>query len=114
MAPGTFDTTEKFHEEMIEDTIAQLPPEELQQSKGPIGLFSLTCAPLSKNESPLSSEEIVAHVIPLRKLGSGVLVFREIELYKMSTFVNRFTKNRIHFAVRLPLLLGSFEAAMHP
>ncbi len=109
IAPGTFDTTEKFHEEMIDDTIAQLPSEELEQSKGPIGLFSLTCAPLSSNESPLSAEEIVTHIVALRKLGSGVLVFREIELYKMSTFVNRFTKNRIHFAVGLSVLVRAMQ-----
>ena len=109
MAPGTFDTTEKFHEEMIEDTIGQLPPEELAQSKGAMGLFSLTCAPLSKNQPPLSSEEVVKHVVALRKLGSGVLVFREVELYKMSTFVNRFTKNRIHFAVGLSVLVRAMQ-----
>ena len=109
MAPGTFDTTEKFHEEMIEDTIAQLPADELAQSKGAIGLFSLACAALSKDKPGLSPEEIVAHVVALRKLGSGVLVFREIELYKMSTFVNRFTKNRIHFAVGLSILVRAMQ-----
>ena len=109
MAPGTFNTTEKFHEEMIEDTIAQLPADELAQSKGPIGLFSLTCAPLSKDKLSLSTEEIVAHVAALRKLGSGVLVFREVELYKMSTFVNRFTKSRIHFAVGLSILVRALQ-----
>lgn len=109
MAPGTFDTTEKFHEEMIEDTIAHLPAEELEQSKGPIGLFSLTHASISKDKPSLSAEEIVAHVVALRKLGSGVLVFREIELYKMSTFVNRFTKSRIHFAVGLSILVRAMQ-----
>jgi hypothetical protein len=109
MAPGTFDSTEKFHEEMIEDTVAKLPQEELAQSKGPIGLFSLACAPAGEDKSGLSASEIVAHVVALRKLGSGVLVFRERELYKMSTFVNRFTKSRIHFAVGLSILVRAMQ-----
>lgn len=109
MAPGTFDTTEKFHEEMIEDTIAQLPKEELEQSKGAIGLFSLNCAAPAKDKPALSPKEIVEHVIALRRLGSGVLVFRERELYKMSTFVNRFTKGRVHFAVGLSVLVRAMQ-----
>jgi hypothetical protein len=109
MAPGTFDTTEKFHEEMIEDTIARIPKEELAQSKGAIGLFSLTCSSMAKDKPPLSAEEIIAHVVALQKLGSGVLVFRELELYKMSTFVNRFTKCRIHFAVGLSVLVRAMQ-----
>jgi hypothetical protein len=109
MAPGSFDSTERFHEEMIEDTIAQLPSEELEQSKGSIGLFSLTCAAFGKDQPGLSTIEIIEHVDALRKLGSGVLVFRELELYKMSTFVSRFTRSRIHIAGGLSLMLR----AMH-
>ncbi|HEY4979134.1 MAG TPA: hypothetical protein VII25_08230 [Candidatus Acidoferrum sp.] len=109
MAPGRFDTTEKFHEEMIEDSLAQLPKEELEQSKGSIGLFSLTCAPQAKDQPGLSAREIVEHVEALRKLGSGALVFRERELYKMSTVVNRFTKGRIHFAVGLSILVRALQ-----
>jgi hypothetical protein len=109
MAPGTFDTTEKFHEEMIEDTLASVPKEELEQSKGAIGLFSLNCAPPAKDKPGLSPKEILEHVEALRKLGTGTLVFRERELYKMSTYVNRFTKCRIHFAVGLSI----FVRTMH-
>ena len=109
MAPGTFDTTEKFHEEMIEDTLTSVPKEELEQSKGAIGLFSLNCAPLAKDKPGLSPKEVLEHVEALRKLGTGTLVFRERELYKMSTYVNRFTKCRIHFAVGLSI----FVRTMH-
>jgi hypothetical protein len=37
--------------------------------------------------------------------GYGVMVFRLPELYQMSTFVNRYTKARIHFAVGLSVLV---------
>ncbi len=113
MAPGKFDTTEKFHEEMIEHTLAQLPNEELEQSKGAIGLFSLTCAPQTMDQPGLSPQEIVEHVEALRKLGSGALVFRELELYKMSAYVNRFTKGRIHFAIGLSVMVRALHDRYH-
>jgi hypothetical protein len=109
MAPGRFDLAEKYHQEMVEDTLAQLPKEETEKSKGSIGLFTLSVEPPFKTLAALSANEIVEHVAQLRKLGSGVLVFRERELYKMSAFVNRFTKSRIHFAVGLSI----FVRAMH-
>ncbi len=109
LAPGRFDLAEKYHEEMIEDTLAQLPKEEMEQSKGSIGLFTISVEPPVKTLLALNAKEIAEHVEPLRKLGSGVLVFRERELYKMSSFVNRYTKARIHFAVGLSV----FVRAMH-
>ena len=109
MAPGRFDLAEKYHQEMIEDTLAQLPREELEGSKGSIGLFTLSVEPPVKELAVLTAKEIAEHVFQLRKLGSGVLVCRERELYKMSSFVNRFTKGRIHFAVGLSI----FVRAMH-
>jgi hypothetical protein len=109
MAPGRFDAAEKYHQEMIQDTLAQLPKEELKESKGSIGLFSITVEPSNKDSAALSAREIAQHVEELRRLGSGLLVFRERELYKMSLFVNRFTKSRIHFAIGLSI----YVRAMH-
>jgi hypothetical protein len=109
MAPGTFATTEKFHEEMIGDTLARVPKEELEQSKGSIGLFSLNCAPTVKGKPGLSAKEVLEHVDALKKLGRGTLVFRQRELYKMSTYVNRFTKCRIHFAVGLSIFVRTLH-----
>lgn len=109
MAPGTFDTTELFHKEMIEDTLAQLPKDELEHGKGSIGLFSLTGAPSAMGVAGFSAKQIVEHTEALRKLGSGAMVFRELELYKMSAFVSRYTKGRIHFAVGLSVLVRALE-----
>lgn len=109
MAPGRFDTPEKYHQEMIEDSLAQLPKEELEQSKGSIGLFAFAVESPTKELPLLTAREITEHVEQLRKLGSGVMVFRERELYTMSAFVNRYTKSRIHFAVGLSI----FVRALH-
>src|SRR5271165_2500801 len=105
MAPGRFDLAEKYHQEMIEDTLATLPKEESEKNKGSIGLFTLTVAPTANGFESLTAREITEHVGQLRRLGSGVLVFRERELYKMSAFVSRFTNGRIYFAVGLSLFV---------
>lgn len=109
MAPGRFDLGEKYHQQMIEDTLAQLPKEELELTKGSIGFFTLSVEPPGKSLVAFTAKAITEHVAQLRTLGSGVLVFRERELYKMSSFVNRYTKSRIHFAVGLSV----FVRAMH-
>ena len=51
------------------------------------------------------------HVDDLQKLGYGVMVFRARELYTMSAFVNRYTKSRIHFAIRLTVLVRVLQDA---
>jgi hypothetical protein len=109
LAPGAFDLVQEFHAELIRTTVAQIPQEDPAQSKGAIGLFCLSGEGNPVTQSPLSAPEIVEHVEELHKLGSGVLVFREQELYKMCAFVNRFTKARIHFAVGLSIPIWALQ-----
>jgi hypothetical protein len=109
LAPGAFDLVQEFHAELIQTTVAQIPQEDLAQSKGAIGLFCLSGEGNPVTQSPLSAPEIVEHVEELHKLGSGVLVFREQELYKMCAFVNRFTKARIHFAVGVSIPIRALQ-----
>jgi hypothetical protein len=109
LAPGAFDLVQYFHGELIQTTMAQIPQQDLAQSKGAIGFFCLSGEGNPMTQSPLSAPEIVEHVQELHKLGSGVLVFRENELYKMCAFVNRFTKARIHFAVGLSITIWALQ-----
>jgi len=109
LAPGAFDIVQDFHAKLIQTTLAQIPKEELEESKGALGLFCLGAVGNTMKPSPLSASEIVEHVEALQKLGSGVMVFREQELYKMCGFVNRFTKARIHFAVGLSIVVWALQ-----
>jgi len=109
LAPGAFDLVQEFHAKLIQTTVAQIPQEDLAQSKGAIGLFCLSEEGNPVTKSPLSAPQVVEHVEELHKLGSGVLVFREQELYKMCAFVNRFTKARIHFAVGLSTTIWALQ-----
>ncbi len=109
LAPGAFDVVQYFHAQLIQTTLAQIPREDVAQSKGAIGFFCLSGEGNPITKSPLSAAQIVEHVEELHKLGSGVLVFREQELYKMCAFVNRFTKAPIHFAVGLSITIWALQ-----
>lgn len=109
LVPSTFNLVEPLHEKMIETTLASLPKQELEQDKGSIGLFCFSCAASGSGQPTLPAAQILEHVDGLQRLGRGVIIFRQRELYKMGAFVNRFTKARIHFAVGLPMLIRALQ-----
>ena len=109
LAPGKFETVETLHARLIRDALAELPAEDLQVSKGELGLFCLSTEAESHLEMSALLSMMVAHVYELQRLGYGVLLFNAKELYKMCAFVNRFTKARVHFAIGLSVLVRVFE-----
>jgi hypothetical protein len=113
LAPGRFDNVCSLHADLIEDTLAQLPEEELKESKGGLGLFCLSVAGLSAPDKEATVTQILEHVAMLQELGYGVMLFRDRELYTMSAFANRYTKLRIHFAVGLTVLVRVLEDSYH-
>ena len=54
-------------------------------------------------------KEMVERVKTLQELGLGVMIFRAKELYTMTAYANRYTKSRIHFAIRLSVLVRVLE-----
>ena len=109
LAPGRFESVDQLHANLIRDTLSQLPEEELTASKGGLGLFCLPIARASAQAQAVPLKEILEHVNALRRLGYGVMVFRAQELYKMSAYVNRYTKSRIHFAIGLTVVVRVLE-----
>ena len=108
LAPGRFDNVSELHGDLIDDTLAQLPDEELKESKGGLGLFCLSVAGISAPGTQASVKEILEHVEDLQRLGYGVMLFRARELYTMTAFANRYTKSRIHFAIGLTVQVRVF------
>lgn len=109
LAPGAFETAEEEHGHMIQVTLAGLPQEEVEQSKGTLGLFGLVSALLTPHTPPLTAEQIVHRAEGLQQLGSGVMVFRTRELYTMSEYLSRYTKSQIHFAVDLSTVVFALQ-----
>jgi len=113
LAPGRFDNVSSLHADLIADTLAELPDEELKESKGGLGLFCLSVSGLSTPDRQASLGEILEHAARLRQLGYGVMLFRDRELYTMSAFANRYTKLRVHFAIGLTVLVRVLEDSYH-
>lgn len=109
LAPGRFDSVSNLHADLIEDTLAQLPEEELRESKGGLGLFCLSVAGSGAQGQQACVKEVLEHVEQLQQLGYGVMLLRAQELYAMSAFANRYTKLRIHFAIGLTVLTRVLE-----
>jgi hypothetical protein len=105
LAPGRFDDVTDLHANLIRDTLAQLPAEEIKESKGGLGLFCLSAESSRGSDTDACIKAILKHVEQLQKLGYGVMLFRAQELYTMSAFANRYTKSRIHFAIGLTVMV---------
>jgi hypothetical protein len=84
LAPGWSDNVGQLHTNLIQDTLAQLPEEELKGSKGEIGLFCLSVGDTSSEGKGMHIKEIVERVKTLQELGFGVMIFRAKELYTMN------------------------------
>jgi hypothetical protein len=109
LAPITFDVAKPAHGQMIKTALASLPKQELEQSKASIGLLCLSCAAGVSGQLALTAAQILEHIDAAQRLGVGVLVFHDRELYRMGAFVNRFTKAPVHFAVELSTLVRALQ-----
>ena len=109
LAPGVFEAASDLHAQLIQSTLAQLPKEELEQSKGSLGMFCLPSQSMAPGGQAPTTEDLMRHVDDLQKLGYGTLIFRAKELYTMSTFVSRYTKSQVCFAVGLSVLIHALH-----
>jgi hypothetical protein len=109
LAPGRFGNLDKLGAELLRVTLAELPEVEVKESKGALGLFCLSGPPGGEGLETLPAGEIAKIVGDLQKWGYGVMLFRSPELYVMSTYLNRYTKLPIHFAIGLSVLVRVME-----
>jgi hypothetical protein len=109
LAPGLFEIASDLHGQLIQSTLAQLPKEELEESKGSLGLFCLPGQSMISGRHAPTAEHLVQHVNDLQKLGFGTLIFRGKELYTMSAYVSRYTKSQVYFAVGLSVLIYAMQ-----
>jgi hypothetical protein len=109
LAPGLFEIASDLHGQLIHSTLAQLPKEELEESKGSLGLFCLPGQSMISGRHAPTAEHLIQHVNDLQKLGFGTLIFRGKELYTMSAYVSRYTKSQVYFAVGLSVLIYAMQ-----
>jgi hypothetical protein len=109
LAPGLFEIASDVHGQLIQSTLAQLPKEELEQSKGSLGLFCLPGQSIIPGATAPTAEHLMRHVNDLQKLGFGTLIFRAKELYTMGAYVSRYTKSQVYFAVGLSVMIYAMQ-----
>ena len=113
LAPGSFEHSDPahaaIHEEMLSSGVQQLREELDEKAHPPAGFFCLSAMPLREVDSPPGITDLLQRIDALQKRASsccnGVLLFRERELYNMTDFVNRYTKESVRFVVGLSLLV---------
>ncbi len=113
LAPGFFEhldpTHAAIHERLLASAIQQLRGELEEKDPVPAGFFCLSAMPLTEADPPLEISILLERIDALRARGGAVLLFRERELHRMTTLVNRYTKERIRFVVGLSLLIRIWE-----
>src|ERR1700722_3835304 len=103
LAPGTFEhldlTHAGIHERLLAAGIQQLREELGEKDSVPTGFFCLSAMPLRDADPPPEIANLLERIEALRARGGTVLLFRDRELYSMTTLVNRYTKERVRFVV---------------
>jgi len=113
LAPGSFQHVDtehaEIHERMLASAIQQLRGELDEKKPAPVGFFCLSAMPVTSGDPVPEIPDLLGRVDALRARGGDVLLFRERELYAMTDFVNRYTKEHVRFVVGLSLLIRVFE-----
>ena len=109
LAPGSFEhldpTHAAIHERLLASAIQQLRGELEEKDPVPTGFFCLSAMPLTEADPPPEISNLLERIDALHARGGSVLLFRDRELYSMTTLVNRYTKERVRFVVGLSLLV---------
>jgi hypothetical protein len=113
LAPGYFDHVDPIHAEiharMLASAIQQLRGELDETKSAPRGFFCLPAVARHAEDPAQRVPDLLHRIDALLSRGGDVLLFREQELYTMTEFVNRYTKEPVRFVVGLSLLIRAWE-----
>jgi hypothetical protein len=113
LAPGYFGHMDpahgRFHVQMLAAAVHELRKELGEANSAPIGVFSLSAAPL-RHEAPAPEiPDLLRRIDALLARGRDVLLFRQRELYTMTALVNRYTNAPVRFVAGLSLLVRALS-----
>jgi hypothetical protein len=113
LAPGSFEHLDSahaaIHNQLLASGIEQLRGELAEKDPAPIGFFCFSAMPLREADPPPAISDLLERIEALHTHCGDVLLFRERELYGMTSLVNRYTKEPIRFVVGLSLLVRIWE-----
>ena len=113
LAPGYFVHADPAHAEihtrLLTSAIQQLKGELGENKPAPAGFFCLTLAPPNAKDAFPETPDVLQRIDALCGHRGDVLLVRERELYTMTDFVNRYTREPVRFVVGLSLMIRAFE-----
>jgi hypothetical protein len=113
LAPGYFGHIDpahgQVHAQLLSAGVQELRHELEESSPPPVGIFSLSAAPLRIGAPTPEIPDLLRRIDALLAQGGDVLLFRERELYAMTALVNRYTKAPVRFVTGLSLLIRAFN-----
>jgi len=113
LAPGYFGHVDpahrQIHTQMLAAAVRELRKELGETSSAPIGIFSLSAAPVRPEASAPEISDLLRRIDALLAQGGNVLLFRQRELYTMTALVNRYTNAPVRLVAGLSLLMRAFD-----
>jgi hypothetical protein len=113
LAPGHFGHVDpvhaRIHAQILAAAIQELREESGSAGNAPIGACCLSAASLAPDDAAPEIPDLLRRINPLLGQGCDVLLFRDRELYPLTTLVNRYTKAPIRFVAGLSLLIRAFD-----
>jgi hypothetical protein len=97
------------HKDMLSAAIDELKGRSGNAASNPLGLLAITSVPHSSPSEVYPSFDLSSQLEALVNLGSGVLVFGYSELYRMTSFVNRYTQAPVGFVVGVSSVIHLFS-----
>lgn len=94
---------------MLASGVRQLREELNERDAAPAGFFCLSATPQIETGPPPQIPDLLERINGLQARGGNVLLFRERELYSMTDFVNRYTRENVRFVLGLSLLVRVWE-----
>src|SRR5882724_10532571 len=115
LAPGYFGHTDAVHSQvharLLASAIQELRQELGETSSATAGFFCLTVAPFRPGEPAPEIPDLLRRIDALLAAGGDVLLFRQPELYHMTSLVNRHTNAPVRFVAGLSLMIRASEDA---
>jgi len=115
LAPGYFGHTDPIHSQvhlrLLASAIQVLQEEVRETSSATAGFFCLTVAPFRPGEPAPEIPDLLRRIDALLAAGGDVLLFRQPELYHMTSLVNRHTNAPVRFVAGLSLMIRASEDA---
>lgn len=110
LTPLDSDSVESAQREMLSAAILELKAESGNSALEPFGLFAVPISPPNLPSAGPAPFDLSHRLGALLALGAGVLVFSYSELYRMTSFVNRYTQAPVRFVVGVSSVMRLFSA----